>query len=84
MLLFYVPKPVSESRGYAEFIERKVGDLDELWAEHGQETVFNSKEDYLKFVKGWSKVSFIRFRNFKEAANPMPFTSLCFLLGLKD
>ncbi|MBS7659808.1 hypothetical protein KEJ28_03855 [Candidatus Bathyarchaeota archaeon] len=83
MLLFYVPKPVRELRGYAEFIERKVGDPEELWIKHGCETVFSSKEDYFRFIRGWRKVSFIRFKNFREAVNPMPFTNLCLLLGVK-
>lgn len=83
LLLFYVSKPVRELRGYAEFIERKVGDPEKLWTEHGWETIFNSKEDYFRFIKGWPKVSFIRFKNFKEAANPIPFTNLCLLFGVK-
>lgn len=83
LLLFYVTKPVMELKGYAEFIERKVGDPEELWREHGWETAFSSEDEYFQFIRGQQKVSFIRFKNLKEAVNPMPINNLCLILGVK-
>ncbi|MEM3443142.1 MAG: hypothetical protein QXM86_04730 [Candidatus Bathyarchaeia archaeon] len=31
MLFFYVTKPVCEVAGYAEFVERKAGNAEDLW-----------------------------------------------------
>ena len=82
LLLFYVTKPVAEVLGYAEFIERKVGKTEELWKEHGEESVLDSPEKYLEFVKGTELVSFIRFKNLKEAVNPIPLKNLLMFLGV--
>ena len=83
LLIFYVSKPVSEIGGYAEFIERKVGKPEELWKEHGDESVLNSEEQYFGFVNDKPIVSFIRFKNLNEAANPIPVKNILMLLGVK-
>jgi predicted transcriptional regulator len=83
LLIFYVSKPVGEIGGYAEFIERKVGKAEELWKEHGGESVLSSAEQYFQFVKDKPKVSFIRFKNLREAANPIPLDNARLLLGVK-
>lgn len=83
LLIFYVSKPVGEIGGYAEFIERKVGKAEELWKEHGDESVLSSAEQYFQFVKDKHQVSFIRFKNLREAANPIPLDNARLLLGVK-
>jgi len=83
LLIFYISKPVSEIGGYAEFIERKVGKPEELWREHGDESVLNSEEQYFGFVNDKPIVSFIRFKNLNEAANPIPVKNILMLLGVK-
>lgn len=81
LILFYVTKPVGEMAGYAELIERKVGEAGELWREHGAESVLSSKEQYEEFVKDSQKVSFIRFKNLHEAIKPIPLNDILMLLG---
>jgi len=83
LLLFYVTKPVGEIAGYAEFIERKVGDVESLWNEHGKESVLKSKEKYEEFVRDKQRVSFIRFKNLNEATKPIPLKNVLMLLDLK-
>jgi len=82
LIFFYVTKPVAEIAGYAEFIERKVGDAEELWKEHGHESVLNSPEQYSEFVKGRQRISFIRFKSLQEAAKPMPLNNILMFLGV--
>jgi predicted transcriptional regulator len=83
LILFYVTKPVAEMAGYAEFIERKVGDAGKLWQEHGSESVLSSKEKYDEFLKDVRKTSFIRIRNLHVAAKPVPCNHILMLLGIK-
>jgi predicted transcriptional regulator len=83
MLFFYVTKPVCEIAGYAEFVERKVGNAEDLWKEHGGESVLESAEQYFQFVRGRKPVSFIRFKNLRESANPIPLQNVLMLLGVK-
>jgi predicted transcriptional regulator len=83
LILFYVTKPVGELAGHAEFVERKVGEADELWKQHGRESALKSKQQYEDFVKDRRKVSFIRFKNLQEAANPIPLKKVLMLLGGK-
>ena len=59
-VLFYVKHPLREIRGSGEFIERKTGDVDELWNNYSHETVFKSYEEYLEFLQGRTKTTFIR------------------------
>jgi len=82
LILFYVTKPAGEIAGYAEFIERKVGDAEGLWNEHGHESVLNSAEQYFDLVRGKQRVSFIRFKNLQEAAKPIPLNNILMLLGV--
>jgi predicted transcriptional regulator len=82
-LLFYVTKPVSEMAGYADFVERKVGNAEEMWKEHGRESVLGSAERYFDFIKGKERISFIRFENLQEAATPLPLNNLLTVLGIK-
>jgi len=82
LIFFYVTKPVREISGYAEFMERKVGDAEGLWKEHGHECVLNSEEQYFEFVKGKQRTSFIRFKNLQEAAKPIPLNNILMLLGV--
>jgi predicted transcriptional regulator len=83
LILFYVTKPVGELAGHAEFVERKVGEAEELWKQHGRESALKSKQQYEDFVKDRRKVSFIRFKNLQEAANPIPLKSILMFLGGK-
>jgi predicted transcriptional regulator len=79
-IFFYVTRPVSQMAGYADFIERKVGDADSVWNEHGDESVLKSKKQYEEFIRDKRKVSFVRFKNLHEASNPVPFASVSVLL----
>ena len=81
IILFYVTKPVGEVAGYAEFVGRKTGDAQELWKEHGHESVLESKEQYEKFIEGKQTVSFIRFRNLHKGSNPIPLDHLLLQLN---
>lgn len=67
LIFFYVAKPIGEIAGYAEFVERKVGDAEEVWKGHGHESVLGSEEKYHEFVGGDQRVSFIRFKNLQTA-----------------
>jgi len=83
LIFFYVTKPVAEIAGYAEFIERKVGEAESLWNEHGNESVLQTKEKYAEFIRDKQRVSFIRFKNLQEAAKPIPLNNVLMLLGVK-
>ena len=82
-VLFYVTKPVGEIAGYAEFIERQVGDADRLWKEHGDESVLGSKEKYDGFVKDSQRVSFVRFEDLHEAARTIPLSHVLMSLRVR-
>ena len=69
-LLFYVKKPVMQVRGIADFVERVTGDSGELWRKHGDESCFETFEDYQDFTQGRMTMTFVRFRNFVEIKNP--------------
>ncbi|HVP41570.1 MAG TPA: hypothetical protein VMS95_06425 [Candidatus Krumholzibacteriaceae bacterium] len=71
LLFFYVKHPVREIRGKAEFVERVVGNADELWNKYGAETVFESHDEYRKFLDGREKTTFIRFKNLQELTQPV-------------
>jgi predicted transcriptional regulator len=81
LIFFYVTKPASEVAGYAEFMSREVGEAEELWSKHGQESVLSTAEQYFQFVKGKRHVSFVRFRNLREAVKPVPLDYLLMILG---
>lgn len=75
-LLFYVKSPVKQIRGVAEFLERITGTSDELWQLYGQETVFESRDQYDSFVEGSGTVTFIRFKNMEELEKPIGFNTI--------
>jgi len=83
LMFFYVTKPVAEIAGYAEFVERKVGDAESLWSEHGEESALQTAEKYAEFIRDKQRVSFIRFKNLQEAAKPIPLRNVLTLLGVK-
>ena len=83
LIFFYVTKPAAEIGGYAEFVERKVGDAESLWNAHGTESVLQTKEKYAEFIRDKQRVSFIRFKNLQEAAKPIPLSNVLMLLGVK-
>jgi len=83
LLFFYVAKPVGEIAAFAEFVERRIGSPDEVWSEHGAESVLKSKEQFEEFIGDGQRVSFIRFKNVREAAKPIPLSNLNLLLGVK-
>jgi len=70
MLLFYVKKPIMQIRGVADFIERLTGDREELWRKYGAESCFESFDEYVAFAQGREKMTFVRFKNFREIENP--------------
>jgi predicted transcriptional regulator len=74
-LFFYVKHPIREIRGKAEFVERIVGNADELWNKYGAETVFESYNEYKEFLDGREKTTFIRFKNLQELTQPVPAKS---------
>jgi len=82
-LLFYVKLPVGEIRGYGDFLTRISATPDELWNQHGSETVFQSRAQYNDFVEGRSKVTFIRFKNLQEVEKPIGWKDLSTALGIK-
>jgi len=82
-LLFYVKLPAGEIRGYGDFLARKSATPDELWNQHGTETVFESRDQYHDFVEGRSKVTFIRFKNLQELEKPISWKDLSTVLGIK-
>jgi predicted transcriptional regulator len=81
LLLFYVKHPVREIRGKAEFVERMVGDADEMWNKYGAETVFESYAEYREFLDGRQETTFIRFKNLHELSHPMSGKSFLEKIG---
>ena len=71
-LLFYVKKPVMQIRGTADFIERSVDNYKTQWEKFGEETCFETFDEYFKFVEGREKVTVVRFKNLVELQNPPP------------
>jgi predicted transcriptional regulator len=76
MLFFYVTSPRKEICGYADFIERKVGEATELWEKLGHESLLSSYDEYQDFLQGRNQATFIRFRNLREL--PIPITTEVF------
>jgi predicted transcriptional regulator len=81
ILLFYVSNPVKAVSGYADLVERKFGSTEELWNEHGHESVLKSKKDFEEFIGTAQNASFIMFKNLHEAADPIGLSNLRMLLG---
>lgn len=80
-LLFYVKKPAMQVRGYADFVERSVGNHQTQWEKYGKETCFENFEEYSKFIQGREKVTIVRFKNLTELPNPHPTEVAFSLLG---
>lgn len=49
-----------------------MGNADELWNRYGAETVFESYDEFKKFLDGREKATFIRFKNLRELIQPVP------------
>jgi len=82
VLLFYVNHPIREIRGTADFEERVVGKIEELWRDYSEETVFKSRDEYLDFMRGRPKATFIRFRNLRELHRPIPLKKVLQVIGI--
>ncbi len=82
LLLFYVNHPVREVRGTGDFEERIVGKIEKLWRTHSTETVFKSHDEYLEFMQGRTKATFIRFSNLRELHPPIPLNETLQVLGV--
>jgi predicted transcriptional regulator len=82
LLFFYVAKPVGKVAAVAEFVERRTGSPDEVWHDHGGESVLKSRGQFDQFIGDGERVSFIRFANVREAAKPVPLGNLSLLLGV--
>jgi predicted transcriptional regulator len=83
MILFYVAAPVKELAGYAEFVERRCGGVQEVWDVFGRESVLASREAYEEFVGGARRVSFVRFKDLHVAGGPISLKTLLLSLGVK-
>jgi len=82
LLLFYVNHPVKEIRGIGEFVERIVGDADDLWNAHGHETCLKSYEEYTDFLQGRQNATFIRFKNLRELPAPILASRISEVTGI--
>jgi predicted transcriptional regulator len=82
LLLFYVNHPVRAVMGVGEFKERVVGEIEKLWEMHSRETVFESHDEYLHFLQGRLRATFIRFSNLRELHPPIPLEKLRRIIGL--
>jgi predicted transcriptional regulator len=80
-LLFYVKKLHMQIRGTADFVERITGDGEELWSKYGAESLFETTEEYRVFAEGRKKMTFIKFANFAELANPKPKETVADVFG---
>ncbi len=81
-VLFYVKHPLREIRGTGQFIERVTGDADELWNNYRDETVFESYEEYKKFLQGRTRTTFIRLKNVHELSRAASMQTVSSLLGI--
>lgn len=82
LILFYIKHPLREIRGSGEFLERIVGDVDKLWTALGHETVFDSYQEYVAFMNGRTRATFIRFRNLQEFSTPVPVKVVSQIIGV--
>jgi len=82
LLLFYVNCPAKQIRGVAEFIERITGDADDLWNAYGNESCLKSYEEYMNFLQGRPKATFIRFKNLRELPVPIPASVISKVTGI--
>jgi predicted transcriptional regulator len=84
MIFFYVAKPKGQVAGYAQFVERKVGDAEDLWKKHAGESALESQEKYEEFIGDRQIASFVRFKNLCEASKPIPLKRFLMLLGMEN
>jgi predicted transcriptional regulator len=82
-ILFYVSKPIGEIAGYAEFVQRTVGEPMEVWEKHGEESVMRSEREYREFLGEQRQVSFIRFQNLVKAKHGLPLVNVLAILGMR-
>ena len=80
-LFFYVKKPKMQVLGVADFVERIIGEPQDLWNLHGAQSIFDSQEEYNAFKADRKQVTFIRFNNFAEIVNPKSKEALTKILG---
>ncbi len=67
--------------GTADFIERATGNSEELWEKYGSESCFENIDEYRAFTEERERMTFIRFRNFREIENPKPTEIMRSILG---
>jgi predicted transcriptional regulator len=82
LILFYVTYPFKEIRGFSEFVERVIGNAENLWKDYGQETCVKSFGEYLDFLEGRTRVSFIRFRNLHLLDTPISASVISRVTGI--
>ena len=70
-LFFYVTHPKKDIRGFADFVERKTGDAEDLWLSLGHESLLFNYDEYQKFLLGRKTATFVRFKNLKEFSTPI-------------
>ena len=83
-LLFYVKKPVMQIRGVADFFERQTGERVELWRRMGKESCFQNFDEYLDFIEGREKATFVRFKNLRILDNPISAEVFTSVTGLSS
>jgi len=79
-LLFYVTRK-RQVFGAADFLERLTGNYEDLGEKFGGESCFESFEEYKSFAAGREMMTFIRFSNFREIANPKSKEEASKILG---
>lgn len=82
LLLFYVTHPHKEIRGVGDFIERITGDADDLWNTYGHESLLESYEEYMDFLRERTKATIIRFKNLRVLAAPRPASVISQVTGI--
>ena len=82
LLLFYVTYPHKEIRGVGDFIERITGDANDLWNTYGQESLLESYAEYMDFLQGRAKATFIRFKNLRVLASPISASVISQVMGI--
>jgi len=82
LLLFYISHPIREIRGTGDFEERVVGKTETTWRDYGEETVFKAHNEYLNFMQGRTKATFIRFTNLHELHPPIPLKKVLRVIGV--
>ena len=83
LLLFYVTHPHKEIRGVGEFIERITGDSKDLWKTYGHESLLRSYEEYMDFLQGRRKATFIRLKNLRELPTPKSSDVISQVIGMR-